>query len=92
MGSMTSSSPTHLTQTPPARFVSLDFLIGPDGPIPRTLFPAPSRRSLLRRLRAAGVPRFKLNGPCAPGRSAVYFDQAAVSAWLDRNAGKETKV
>jgi len=82
---MTSTTADHGTLLPPAQFVSLAVLLGPSGLITRALDPTPSRRALIRRLRAAGIPRWKCNGPYAPGRGEIYFDQAEVAAWLERN-------
>lgn len=80
-------NPNAITPAPAARFVTLDTLLGADGPITKLLYPPPNRRSLIRRLTAAGVPRFKCNGPYAPGRGQVYFDREAVHAWLESNIG-----
>jgi hypothetical protein len=85
---MTDQATNPNNQSHPARFVSVDTLLSPEGPVYQALYPPPSRRALLRRLTAAGVPRFKCNGAFAPGRGVVYFDRAAVDSWLERNIGK----
>ena len=83
---MTPTTPDQGPPVPPAQFISLSTLLGPTGLLTRALNPTPSRRALIRRLRAAGVLRWKCNGAYAPGRGEVYFDHAAVTRWLQGNA------
>ena len=77
-----SSSPNDPT-IPEPTFVSLTSLLIPGGLVAAVLCPPPSRRALVRSLRAAGVPRWQCNGrPYARGGAEPYFHRGAVLAWL----------
>ena len=74
----------------PAQFTSLSSLISEGGPVAAMLNPTPSRRSLARSFRAAGVPFWKSRGNSSPGRGEIYFDRAAVEVWLKSKVVHET--
>jgi hypothetical protein len=86
---MSFSSQIHLVPEPPARFVSLSTLLAPGGLISSTFDPPLGRRNLIRRLRAAGVQRWKVNGAYSGGRGEVYYDWTSLQSWIARNTSTE---
>ena len=90
-GSMTAPALPTTPDNPEVHFISLSTLLAPGGLVAKTLSPAPSRRSLLRCFRAAGVQRFKCSGAFSPGRGEVYFDRSAVEAWIASNISDGVK-
>lgn len=80
---------SHETPTE-SQYIGTQKLLSPGGPLARLLDPLPSRRSLHRTFRRAGIARWKPAGASSPGPGEVYFDRAAVTAWLNRNFGSQS--
>jgi hypothetical protein len=72
-------------QKAPPRFVSLSTLLAPGGLFSMTFDPPPSRRSLNRLFRRAGLVRWKCNGAYGDGRGEPFFERSAVEAWVRSN-------
>lgn len=79
---MSELSPSAPVPTNPSDFETLATLLSADGLIARKLNPAPSRRSLVRRFKAARIPRWKAGGSATRGGGEVYWHRLSVETWL----------